>query len=124
MKLLASLFLLLSISAFADSNICPDSAEEVMTKIEEQTECYFAAKIARECAWGSSIDVQFVAAASEKCVGFESKLSRSDKKIYKKLLNKCAKKYENEEGTMYRSMSAFCTLSVIELMNELNSEVQ
>lgn len=122
MKLLSLFALLLSVNAMAVD--CPSSAEEVQLQIEQQTECYFAAQIARECAWGSSIDVQFVAAATEKCMDFEPKMKRSDKKMYKSLMNKCAKKYENEEGTLYRSMHAHCTLNVIELMHNLFSPVE
>ncbi|PIP95599.1 MAG: hypothetical protein COW00_00465 [Bdellovibrio sp. CG12_big_fil_rev_8_21_14_0_65_39_13] len=113
-----------SFSVAAMAVECPSSAEEVQTQIEQQTECYFAAQIARECAWGSSIDVQFVAAAAEKCMDFQPKMNRSDKRMYKSLMNKCAKKYENEEGTLYRSMHAHCTLNVMELMHNLFSPVE
>jgi len=123
MKMILSLLALsLSISAMAVE--CPSTAEEVQTQIEQQTECYFAAQIARECAWGSSIDVQFVSSAAEKCMDFEPKMKRSDKKIYNNLLTKCNKKYENQEGTLYRSMHAHCTLNVIELMHNLFSPVE
>src|SRR5690606_34527187 len=48
-------------------------AEEILAAIEGGGSCYVAAGIAEACAWGSSIDVQFVAAATEVCSsGFDA----------------------------------------------------
>src|SRR5436190_17242213 len=49
---------------------CPvteSDADKIIAAIEGGGSCYTAAGIAESCAWGSSIDVQFVSAATDVC---------------------------------------------------------
>lgn len=122
MKLLASaLLFLLSSGVFATE--CPVDAVEVESQISSAQSCYEAAKIARDCAWGSSIDVSFVAAAGEICLKSYDSWSDKHKIIMSTLIEDCQRKYENESGSLYRSMTAFCSLGVIEVLSGLNEEV-
>jgi hypothetical protein len=100
----------------------PDAIEKA---IGEAQYCYKATEIAESCAYGSSIDGAFVGAATEVCEqSFSGKLSAKDKALYDSLLGRCGAKYENESGTLYRSMTAFCGLQVTEMFESIYSEVE
>jgi hypothetical protein len=103
---------------------CPveGDAEKVLDAIERGGNCYTAVKIAESCAWGSSIDVQFVSAATDVCARGFSAMSADAKTDYKTLVERCGGKYANEPGTLYRSMAAFCQLEVTSFFNTLYPE--
>jgi hypothetical protein len=61
------------------------------------------------CEFGASGDVALGAATTEKCEGdFLGKLSPAQKRAYDRSQKLCAHKYQNKDGTMYRSFEAFC----------------
>lgn len=120
---LASLFLLAA-PAFAEEIACPSDGEQLVKNIQSQTSCYEATKLARACAWGSSFDVQVAGSAVEVCAKDYKKISRADQKILTYMNDKCAKKYEKMQGTMYISMAAFCQLQASEYWAEIYSPVE
>ncbi len=90
--------------------------EVFMAMIEKADSCYSAKSLAEACAYGSSLDIQTAGAAYGVC---EAELTKTNPaKNLTDLLtgmnSLCNKKYENEDGTMYRSMNAFCRLSAVE----------
>jgi len=97
-------------------------ADKISAAIEGAGSCYTAAGIAESCAFGSSLDVQFVSSASTICERGFGSMTAADKRAYETLLGECSAKYENESGTLYRSMAAFCTLEVTRLFNSLYPE--
>lgn len=112
-KLILALGLLAAAPSFAATE-CPRHAEDIHKMIVAAGSCYDAATIARDCAWGSSIDVYLAGAASEKCEKDYARISRADRKTMEAMRARCASKYRNEEGTMYISMEAHCQLTVSE----------
>lgn len=117
------IFILLSIilSNQAWSMECSSIPEEVENEIRNQSTCYQATKIARECGFGSLLDLSLVDAAAEKCLDFVPRMDDQGRNEFQSLLIRCDKKYENEEGTLAVSMHAHCQLNVIELMHNLYS---
>ena len=94
--------------------------EEVGKAIRATETCYEGAEVAKVCAMGSSGDTQIAIAAERKCgLDFWRKLAKKDRAIYNGLQEKCNKKYEKSQGTMYISAAAFCRLSVAELYSTL-----
>jgi len=90
----------------------PDAFYEI---ISNAGSCYQASQLAQACAWGSSLDVQTAGAAYDVCDDELKSLEPSDKltSLLKQMGNACSEKYDNEDGTMYRSMSSYCYLSAI-----------
>ena len=103
---------------------CPADGDGVGKLILAQASCYEAARVARECAWGSSIDVSFVADAQTFCLKDFEKWPRRHKQIRAMLVSDCNKKYENEEGTLARASNAHCILNVDELLWSLNQAAE
>jgi hypothetical protein len=96
---------------------CPvdGDADKILEAIEGGGNCYTAAGIAESCAYGSSLDVQFVAAATEVCSAGFGAMDAGTRQTYDYLVQRCWEKYENQEGTLYRAMAAHCTLEVTRL---------
>lgn len=120
-KIVCIVALLVSQNLFAnecvDANGNDISAQpEIFTElIKNEKSCYNASTMAEACAWGSSLDVMTAGAAYEVC---ETELQQQNPNpellILMSLMQKaCTQKYENQEGTMYRSINAYCHLSAI-----------
>lgn len=97
-------------------------ADKISEAIDGAGSCYTAAGIAEACAFGSSLDVSFVASATAICERGFAAMTAAHKAAYETLLGKCGAKYENESGTLYRSMNAYCNLEVTHLFNQLYPE--
>ncbi|RZA04174.1 MAG: hypothetical protein EOP11_15665 [Proteobacteria bacterium] len=110
--------LLASAPTFAATQ-CPTDASEVEKMISSAGSCYDAATIARDCAWGSSIDVMLAGTASAVCEKDYANMSRADKKTMETMRSRCATKYRDMDGTMYLSMSAHCQLQVSEFWSSI-----
>jgi hypothetical protein len=89
---------------------CPTSGlDAIADLIRQAPSCRRAIAVFEICEFGASGDVALGAAATEKCEGdFLSKLSVTQKRAYDRGQKLCARKYQNEDGTMYRSFEAFC----------------
>jgi hypothetical protein len=84
--------------------------------IEKSDSCYEAVQMAEACAYGSSLDVSTAGVAYDICEK-ELQAQKPNKeltKLLKTMQTSCSDKYYKEEGTMYRSMHAFCQLSALE----------
>lgn len=89
--------------------------EQFQALIEKSTSCYDAKNLAEACAYGSGLDVSTAGTAYGVCAK-ELEKNKPSKKVTSTLniMNKmCNDKYANEDGSMYRSMNAFCQLSSI-----------
>lgn len=120
-------FVLFSISISAHAlETCPvDFDQDYLEKVSELAtnagSCYEASQIVSACALGASGDVVTVGAAIDRCAKDIPAMSRKDQNTFSYLNAKCNAKYDKMEGTMYRSMAAFCHLSVSELFVDLLS---
>jgi len=93
--------------------------DKILEAIEGGGNCYTASGIAESCAFGSSLDVQFVAAATDVCAAGFDALPSGLRLIYDDLVERCGAKYASEMGTLYRSAAAFCQLEVTTLFAAL-----
>jgi hypothetical protein len=84
-------------------------AEEIENSIRQAPSCRRAVALFELCEFGASGDVGLGAAVTERCEGdFLSKLNAAQKRSYDREQKRCARKYRNKDGTMYRSFEAFC----------------
>ena len=71
--------------------------------------CKEALEVMEACAYGASGDTGLGQIVREKCEGgFLAKLNKAQRQTYDRGIKRCDDKYKNEDGTMYRSFSAFC----------------
>lgn len=108
----------------AECPIIDFDATSIQIAIDNASTCYEAADIAKECAFGSSIDVQFVGSALKTCEKDFVSISELEIATYNGLVNQCYKKYANLSGTMYRSFESFCALSVAEAFSSVFSTIE
>ena len=89
------------------------TTDEIVAVIDAAPGCGRAMKIFTDCEYGASGDIALGAAVEKKCeADFRSRLKASQKKAYASQLDRCDAKYRNEDGTMYRSFTAFCRAEV------------
>src|SRR5262249_24311356 len=89
---------------------CPTrELDSIADLIHQAPSCQRALRLFEICAFGASGDVALGTAVTEKCEGdFLNKLTVSQKQTYERRQKRCATKYQNKAGTMYRSFEAFC----------------
>ena|SRR6516225_5418476 len=89
---------------------CPThDLESIEELIRKAPSCQAAVAVFEMCEFGTSGDVGLGGAVTEKCqADFLGNLSAAQKKIYDRKQKRCARKYQNKAGTMYRSFEAFC----------------
>jgi hypothetical protein len=89
---------------------CPTlDMQEVEGLLRQAPSCQRARVLFEICQSGSSGDVGLGAVVIGKCEGdFLKRLGQAQKRAYDRQQKKCLSKYENEQGTMYRSFEAFC----------------
>jgi hypothetical protein len=89
------------------------SLEETVDAINAEAGCDRAMKRFEACAYGSSGDIHLGAAVEKKCErNFLDRLKEPQRRLYQSKMRLCDRKYQNEEGTMYRSLTAFCRAEV------------
>lgn len=93
-----------------------DQPEVFTALIQKAESCYQAKTLAEACSWGSTIDVYTVDAAYGVCDRELQQQKPSEKltQLLTAMENTCAEKYQNQSGSMYLSMNAYCHLSAIE----------
>jgi hypothetical protein len=121
-KLLIALTLLVGSVSFG-AECVNEKGEDIFNQpevfqamIEKSESCYAAKSLAEACAYGSSLDVMTAGTAYAVC-DKELQNNKPSKKLISTLnsMNKmCNDKYAKEDGTMYRSMNAFCRLTAVE----------
>jgi hypothetical protein len=101
-------------AAPAEASICQGksmSLDETVDAITATHGCEHAMKVFTDCAYTASGDVQLGAAVEQKCErDFLGRLGAAEKRAYQHEMDVCDHKYEN--GTMYRSFTAFCRAEV------------
>ncbi len=99
----------------------PDVFLDLIAKSEA---CHEAVQLAEACAWGSSMDVSTVSEAYGVCQN-ELYAQNPQTKLVEQLNNMnemCRERYEKEQGTLYMSLRAYCSLSAIEWIVNLATE--
>jgi hypothetical protein len=111
---LAVIFLMAAAPAFAA--VCLDKSmtlDEIVAAIDAAPGCDRAMAIFKDCQFGTSGDISLGAAVEKKCeAGFLPRLTAAKKTAYQREMDVCDRKYANEQGTMYRSFTAFCRAEV------------
>ena len=96
--------------------VCMDKSmtqDEIIAAINAAPGCDQAMKIFEDCEYGASGDILLGAAVEKKCeADFMSRLKAATKKAYQHEMGVCDRKYANEDGTMYRSFTAFCRAEI------------
>jgi hypothetical protein len=89
---------------------CPTlDGKEIENLLRQAPSCKRAVALFEICKFGASGDVSLGVAVTEKCqVDFLGKLSPKQKRVYDREQQSCARKYPKEDGSMYRSLEAFC----------------
>jgi hypothetical protein len=87
--------------------------DDVLVALNEAANCDRAMKVFEACEYGTSGDVQFGAVVEKKCErDFLTRLTEPQKRLYQREMTACDRKYRNQDGTMYRSFTAFCRAGV------------
>lgn len=113
----AGLAVILSITAAsAWAEDCPAKSrmmDDIIVALNRAPSCARAMKIFEACEYGTSGDIRFGAVVEKKCErDFLARLEEPRKFLYRREMRVCDRKYRNEEGTMYRSFTAFCRAEV------------
>jgi len=102
---------------------CPNSNAEIVALINApNVYCGEAINIATQCAFGSSRDLEIVSAAKAVCLKEAGNLSREDQNLLAMMERRCNQAYENQAGTMYMSMNAFCHLQAVDFIRNVQPE--
>jgi hypothetical protein len=89
------------------------SLDETIDAINATSGCDRAMKLFEACQYGTSGDIHLGAAVEKKCeADFLKRLKAPQQLSYQREMRICDRKYENEDGTMYRSFAAFCRAEV------------
>jgi hypothetical protein len=93
---------------------CPTrDSDGIVDLIRQAPSCARGVALFEICQFGSSGDVGLGAAVTAKCEGdFLQKLSAVQKADYERRQKQCARKYQQQAGSMYRSFEAFCAAYV------------
>ena len=114
---LAGMAVILSFSAGpALASICLGKSmtlEETIDAINATRGCARAMKLFEDCEYGTSGDIHLGAAVEKKCErDFLAQLKQPQRQLYQREMRVCDSKYRNEDGTMYRSFTAFCRAEI------------
>jgi hypothetical protein len=114
---LAALTVVFSLAAApALASICLGKSmtlDETIDAINAMPGCNRAMKLFEACEYGTSGDIHLGAAVEKKCErDFLARLEQPQKLRYRREMRVCDRKYQNEDGTMYRSFTAFCRAEV------------
>jgi len=86
--------------------------DETVDAINAMPGCDRAMKLFA-CEYGTSGDIHLGAAVEENCeADFPTRLTAPQKLSYQREMRICDRKYQNEDGTMYGSFTAFCRAEV------------
>ena len=103
--------------------VCLDQSmtqDQIIAAINASGGCDQAMKIFDDCEYGASGDVLLGAAVEKKCeADFLPRLTAAKTKAYQRQMGVCDRKYANEDGTMYRSFTAFCRAEIAQRYSRL-----
>ena len=108
-----ALTVLISMAAAKDQKKkeeCPTlNLGEIEDLVRKSPTCRRSVAVFELCEVGTSGDLRLGAAVTEKCeADFLGKLSAAQRRAYDGEQKRCAHKYQDKDGTMYRSFEAFC----------------
>jgi len=109
-----SLLVAVSAPAIAGTGECPviDGKERLELLVHAPT-CDKSLALFQTCSYGAGGDVGLSNVVVKKCErDFLTKLSARQRRIYDRKQRRCAHKYQDESGTMYRSFEAFCSANL------------
>lgn len=87
--------------------------DDIIDAINAAPGCERAMKLFEACEFGTSGDIHLGAAVEKKCErDFLARLKEPQRHFYQREMRVCDRKYQNEEGTMYLSFTAFCRAEV------------
>ncbi len=87
--------------------------DEIVGVIGAAKSCERAMKIFQDCQMSTSGDIHLGEAVEKKCeADFMARLPPAKKAAYQREMGVCDRKYANEQGTMYRSFTAFCRAEI------------
>jgi hypothetical protein len=100
--------------AIAGDEECPTlDGEKIRELLVRSPTCDRSLALFKSCAFGAGGDIDLSDVVIKKCEGdFLSKLSASQRRTYYRKQKRCASKYQNQSGTMYRSFEAFCSANL------------
>jgi hypothetical protein len=114
MAILAAIVFVAGPPAFAA--VCMDKSmtrDEIAAAISTTHGCEKAMAIFKDCQMSTSGDIALGAAVEKKCeADFLPRLTAAKKTAYRREMGACDRKYANEDGTMYRSFTAFCRAEI------------
>jgi hypothetical protein len=100
----------------ANAADCPAKSsmmDDIIAALDDASGCDRAIKIFQACEYGTSGDIRFGAVVEKKCeADFLGHLREPQERAYRHELRLCDRKYAKEQGTMYRSFTAFCRAEV------------
>ena len=100
----------------ANAADCPAKSsmmDDIIAVLDDASSCDRAIKIFQACEYGTSGDIRFGAVVEKKCeADFLRHLKKPQEIAYRHELRLCDRKYANQQGTMYRSFTAFCRAEV------------
>lgn len=111
---------------FAGAVECPvhlgntNYIELVQDEIRSAASCDAGADIAKACALKLALDPSMVSVAQKKCEkDFLKHLKGSELSSYRRLQNRCEKKFRNTPGMLAISQRSFCHLRLARLYSDL-----
>lgn len=115
-SILTLALVLLAGAARATTSECPaktTAMDDIIEVLNKAPTCERAMKLFEACEYSASGDAQFGAVVEKKCeADFLDHLKAPRKLTYQRELRVCDRKYQNEQGTMYVSFTAFCRAEV------------
>jgi hypothetical protein len=99
---------------------CPTpDGEKILELLDRAPTCSKALSLFEACSYGASGDVGLSEVVVKKCEGdFLTRLSASQRQTYYRKQKWCARKYQKESGTMYRSFEAFCSANLAKIYSQ------
>jgi hypothetical protein len=89
---------------------CPAAFDERVALLEHASSCEKSLALFQGCSYAASGDVGLSQIVVKKCeADFLTKLSKSQRQGYDRQQKRCARKYQDQSGTLYRSFEAFCS---------------
>jgi hypothetical protein len=101
-------------TAPAAAQDCPTrDGGKILELLDQTPTCAESRALFEACSYGASADVGLGEVVIRKCEGdFLTKLSKSQRQAYDQKQKRCARKYQSQSGTMYRSFEAFCSVNL------------
>lgn len=87
--------------------------EKRLELLDQAPTCDKSMALFEACAYGASGDVGLGEVVIKKCEGdFLAKLNASQRRTYDREQQRCARKYEKKDGSIYRSFAAMCAANL------------